>query len=266
MPFLKYFLVAVAFLLTELGTCAQQFLPDAEQEIVRLVNAERAKAGLPALTVDERLTRIAREHSQLLLANRRLSHQFSGEPDLRHRVIASGLRFDASGENVGFDASAVLAHRSLMNSPPHRANILDPNFSVIGIGVVRSGDNIYVTQDFARRLVELSPDQAESLVIQGFADLRRSNGAKPLPLVRNNSLRELACHMAREDRLETDLARDIPNVRSVLVWTAAQPQKLPAEFDKLRTSRFSGWSLGACFASSNRYPNPVWWMVAVTYF
>jgi hypothetical protein len=50
------------------------------------------------------------------------------------------------------------------------------------------------------------------------------------------------------------------------VWTASEPQKLPADMQKLRTTKASGWSVGACFASSKRYQNPVWWMVAVTYF
>ena len=245
---------------------AQQFEPASEQQIVQLVNLERAKAGLPPLTVDERLTRIAREHSQLLAAQHALSHQFPGEPDVRHRVAATGLRFDISGENVAYDADAASAHRSLMNSPPHRANILRPQFTAIGIGVVRSGNLIYVTEDFAHRLQELSPDQAEAAIVKNFAALRRSNGFPPLPLRPQDGLRELACDMARNDRLETDIARDIPKVSNVVVWTATEPQKLPENMQRLRNTKASGWSLGSCFASSNRYPNPVWWIVAVTYF
>src|SRR6185369_5574079 len=118
------------------------------------------------------------------------------------------------------------AHRSLMNSPPHKANILRPEFTTIGVGVVRKGDSIYVTQDFARQLREFSPAQAENAVMRSFEALRRNSGIPPLKLIPQPSLRELACNMAREDRLETDLARDIANVRSVLVWTATDPQKL----------------------------------------
>jgi hypothetical protein len=102
--------------------------------------------------------------------------------------------------------------------------------------------------------------------MRSFEALRRNSGIPPLKLIPQPSLRELACNMAREDRLETDLARDIANVRSVLVWTATDPQKLPGDMQKLRTTNASGWSVGACFASSRRYQNPVWWMVAVTYF
>jgi hypothetical protein len=266
MSFLKRFLIAFFLFAVVVSAGAQQVEPAAEQEIVRLVNVERTKAGLQPLAVDSHLTDIARQHSQLMLGRSTLSHQLAGEQDVRHRVISSGIRFDMSGENVAYDRDAASAHRSLMNSPPHKANILRPEFTTIGVGVVRIGDSIYVTQDFARKLQEFSPSQAENAVSRSFADLRKNSGIPPLKLISQPSLRELACEMAREDRLETDLARDIANVRSVLVWTASEPQKLPADMQKLRTTKASGWSVGACFASSKRYQNPVWWIVAVTYF
>ena len=266
MSFLKRLHIAIFLCVAVVSAVAQRVEPAAEQEIVRLVNAERAKAGLGSLTVDSRLTDIAREHSQLMLRRSTLSHQLSGEQDVRHRVISSGIRFDMSGENVAYDRDAASAHNSLMHSPPHKANILRPEFTTIGVGVVRKGDSIYVTQDFARRLQEFSPTQAENAVTRSFIELRRGAGEAPMKLISQPSLRELACKMAREDRLETDLARDVANVRSVLVWTATDPQKLPADMQKWRSSTASGWSVGACFASSRRYQNPVWWMVAVTYF
>ena len=260
--------ILTVFILAACAICAnaQQFDPAAEQEMVRLVNSERAQAGLSALQVDDRLTRIAREHSVLMAARHGLSHQFAGEADVRHRIVATGLRFDFSGENVAFDVDAPSAHNALMHSPPHRANILRPQFSVIGIGVVRSGNQIYVTEDFAHRLQELSPNQAEADIVQGFAALRRSSGLAPVPLRSQDGLRQLACQMAKDDQLETDIARDIPNVSSVLVWTATDPRKLPDNLLKIRNTKASGWSLGSCFSTSRRYPNPVWWNVAVMYY
>ncbi len=263
---LRILLVIILSCAAALGSSAQQYDASAEQEIVSLVKAERARAGLGQLQIDDRLTQIARQHTQLMVQHKNLSHEFSEEPDVRHRVISSGIRFDISGENVAYDRDAASAHHSLMNSPPHRANILRPEFNAIGVGVAHVGDSIYVTEDFARRLQEFTPAQAENTVSRSFAQLRRSSGLAPLPLISQPSLREIACNMASQDRLETDLARDIANVRSVLVWTATDPQKLPEDMQKLRTTKASGWSVGACFASSHRYQNPVWWMVAVTYF
>jgi hypothetical protein len=259
-------LIALMIATSSLSAYAQQVDPASEQELLQLVNAERVKAGLAPLQTDERLTQIAREHSRWQAAKHGLSHQFPGEPDVRHRVAATGLRFDVSGENVAYDADVASAHRELMNSPPHRANILHSQFTVIGIGVVRSGNLIYVTEDFAHRLREISPDEAEAEIAGSFARLRRSNGLAPLPLRKQAGMRQLACNMARNDRLETDLARDILDVRGVVVWTATDPRKLPEDLIKMQSTTASGWSLGSCFASSQRYPNPVWWFVAVTYY
>jgi uncharacterized protein YkwD len=256
----------ILFLGVGLPAVAQQFDSAAEQEIFRQVNADRAQAGLPPLELDNRLTEIARKHTEKMAEHKALSHQFPDEPDVRHRVISSGLRFDISGENVAFDRDADSAERSLMHSPPHRANILRPEFTVIGVGVIRVGDTIYVTQDFAHRLKEFTPAQAENVVSNSFDQLRKDAGVPPLARVSQPSLRQLACDMAHNNRLETDLARDVANVRSVVVWTASDPRKLPSNLLKLKKTTASGWSIGACYASSQQYPNPVWWMVAVTYF
>ena len=265
---MKYWRILTLILVLSfaLPALAQQFDSAAEQEIFRQVNADRAQAGLAPLELDHRLTEIARKHTEKMVERRALSHQFPDEPDVRHRVISSGLRFDISGENVAFDRDADSAEDSLMHSPPHRANILRPEFTVIGVGVIRVGDTIYVTQDFAHRLKEFTPGQAENVVSNSFGELRKDAGAPPLRRVSQPSLRELACDMARNNRLETDLARDVANVRSVVVWTASDPGKLPSNLLKLKKTTASGWSIGACYASSEKYPNPVWWMVAVTYF
>jgi hypothetical protein len=259
-------LTLILLMTAVLPAAAQQFDSASEQEIFRLVNADRARAGLPPLELDNRLTETARQHTGKMAEHKALSHQFPDEPDVRHRVIASGLRFDISGENVAFDRDADSAENSLMHSPPHRANILRPEFTVIGVGVIRGGDSIYVTQDFAHRLKEFTPAQAENAVSNAFDTLRKSAGAPPLRRVSQPSLRQLACDMARNNRLETDFARDIANVRGVVVWTASDPRKLPADLLKLKKTTASGWSVGACYASSQQYPNPVWWMVAVAYF
>jgi len=266
-PLTKYWpILAFMILCVGLPATAQHFDSASEEEIFHQVNADRAQAGLPPLEIDNRLTEIARQHTEKMVEHKTLSHQFPEEPDVRHRVVASGVRFDISGENVAYDRDADSAERSLMHSPPHRANVLRPEFTVIGIGVIRVGDSIYVTQDFAHRLQEFTPTQAENAVSHAFEQLRRSAGAPQLPRVSQPTLRELACDMARNGRLETDLARDIANVRSVVVWTAGDPRKLPADMQKLKKVNASGWSVGACFDPSPQSPNPLWWLVSVTYF
>jgi hypothetical protein len=237
-----------------------------EQQLVQLVNAERAQQGLGALDVDSRLTEIARKHSELMSDRGMLSHQFSGEPDVRARVATTGMRFNFSGENVAYDSSIESAHVGLMHSPKHRENILRPQFNTIGIGIVRKGNVLYVTQDFAERLPEMSLSQAEQTIANSFDALRKQAGSQPLRRVELPALRKQACEMAKADNLSPARARSIRNVRNVVVWTATSLAELPPTLQKLRDAQASGYSLGACFASSKSYPNAVYWVELVTYF
>src|SRR5208282_5740895 len=121
---------------------AQSFAPDDEQEIMRLVNIERRSRGLSTLVFDEHLQKAARKHSVLMASSGEVEHLIGNESRLSLRL--TGLRFDACGENVALSADASRVHKALMNSPGHRANILDAQYNSIGIGVVRTAKGIYV--------------------------------------------------------------------------------------------------------------------------
>jgi uncharacterized protein YkwD len=115
---------------------------------VALVNAERAKAGCPALTVDPALTKAAQEHSEDMAAHRNMSHTGSDGSSPADRITGAGYRWSAYGENVayGYDTpEQVMA--GWMASSGHRANILDCGFKEIGVGLAQPGS--YWTQDFA---------------------------------------------------------------------------------------------------------------------
>lgn len=264
---LRLVVCAVMTLLALAGTATtQQLEPSDERELVQLVNQERARAGLPAFEVDDRLTLLARRHSELMAEKHSLSHQFGGEPDLRRRIASTSLRFNSSAENVAYDMDAGRAHQGLMNSPHHRENIMSPEYTAIGIGVVRKGDLIYVTQDFAHRLPEISLETAEETIEQSFADMRQSAGAAPLPLRLRPELREMACAMAANDYLDPKIPAQIRGAQTVVVYTATEVGKFPSNMQKLKTVKASGYSLGACFSKSSSYPNAVYWVVVVTYF
>jgi uncharacterized protein YkwD len=92
-----------------------------------------------------------------MVARQQLSHQFDGEPSLMPRLRESGLRLSWVGENVAYNASAEKAFEALMQSPPHRQNLLDPDFNVAGFAAFWSDGKLYVVQDFARVLPEVVP-------------------------------------------------------------------------------------------------------------
>jgi hypothetical protein len=245
---------------------AQQYEPAAEAWMVGAVNSERAKAGLPALEVDQRLMEIARKHSVRMSQEGELSHQFNSEPSVRNRVSSTGLRFNFSGENVAYDSKVESAFGGLMLSPKHHENIMKPEYNAIGIGIVRKGMRLYVTQDFARKLPDVSVNDAEQGIANGFANIRRSAGAKPLKRIVRPELRTAACEMARTDSLSPELVPRFVGMQNVVVWTATDLDDLPANLKRLKATPASGYSLGACLASSATYPNAVFWVALITYY
>jgi len=113
--------------------------PQAEMQMVELVNEERAAVGLPALTLDPRLVPIARQHSEEMFRLRYFGHQSPVNGSPFDRLDAAGIRYSRAGENLAYARSVAVAHRGLMQSEGHRANILRPEFTRIGIGVMTAG-------------------------------------------------------------------------------------------------------------------------------
>ena len=136
-----------------------------ERQLLALANQSRRQAGAPPLALDAGLSRAARIHAQAMLQAQRLSHQFDGEPSLPLRLAATTeLQLEQEGENVALDYDAERGHQHLMLSAPHRANLLNPSYNVVGLAVVRSGDRIYIVQDFGSALPKYSSAEAKILL------------------------------------------------------------------------------------------------------
>lgn len=245
---------------------AGTFVPADEQEIVRLVNQERQSRGLATLVTDERLQQAARKHSQRMAATGEVEHKLSGEPKLLLRLGETALRFDVSGENVALAANASRVHTVLMHSPDHRANILDGDYNSIGVGVVRTKEGIFVTQDFARRVPEVSVGEAEDQVATSLNRLRRATGLPILRRLPAPDLRRQACRMAANNKLNPSAGFASSRVNASVAFTALDFTQDTHPLERLKTSSASGFSVGACFQTSASHETPVFWIVVVTYF
>lgn len=118
-----------------------------EQEVVRLVNIERARNGLAALSEDWELSRVARYKSQDMRDKRYFSHTSPTYGSPYDMMRAFGISYRTAGENIAMGQSTPAAVVSAwMNSPGHRANILSKSFKKIGVGYVAAGS--YWTQMF----------------------------------------------------------------------------------------------------------------------
>jgi uncharacterized protein YkwD len=126
-----------------------QARPDLEEEMLQLVNSERAAHGLDPLTADTALREVARMHSTDMFSRGYFSHNTPEGDDPFDRIRAAGIRFMTAGENLALAQTLNLAHNSLMDSPGHRANILQTNFGRVGIGIIDGGRHgLMVTQKF----------------------------------------------------------------------------------------------------------------------
>ncbi len=106
----------------------------AEEEMLLLVNEERRLEGLNELVVDETLVEVARLHSVDMLQRGYMGHLDPEGTSPFDRMRAGGVAFNTAGENLALAQTVSIAHKGLMDSPGHRANILNPNYNQIGIG------------------------------------------------------------------------------------------------------------------------------------
>ncbi|WP_205718419.1 sigma-70 family RNA polymerase sigma factor [Actinomadura sp. WMMA1423] len=121
-----------------------------EQRVVKLVNAERARAGCRALRVSPALHQAAQRHSADMASRRVLDHRGAGGDDPGQRITAAGFRWSAWAENIAQgQATPPAVVDGWMNSAGHRANILNCRFTMVGIGVVRASGGPWWTQVFA---------------------------------------------------------------------------------------------------------------------
>jgi len=110
-----------------------------ESKMLELVNQERQKAGLKPLTIDMRLVDISRKKSKDMIDKNYFGHTSPTYGTPFDALKNNGISYRYAGENLAGAPTVEQAHKGLMNSPGHRANILNPNFTHIGIGVVEGG-------------------------------------------------------------------------------------------------------------------------------
>lgn len=124
------------------ATAASMASPGAlEADFVGRINALRTSKGLNALVVDPQLTALARSWAQTMAAEGRIFHASS----LSSGVSANWTKL---GENVGTGGEIGSLFQAFVDSPSHYANLVDPKFTHLGVGVVVSGNVMFTTHRF----------------------------------------------------------------------------------------------------------------------
>ena len=110
-------------------------------DLLRLLNETRATAGLSPLTIDARVEAIAHAHSEDMVVHDFTGHTSPTTGSPSDRVTAAGLHSGLVLENIGRGYSAQEIHDGLVASPGHRANLVNSDANVIGIGIVADGSD-----------------------------------------------------------------------------------------------------------------------------
>ncbi|MBD2604851.1 pre-peptidase C-terminal domain-containing protein [Scytonema hofmannii FACHB-248] len=124
--------------------------------VLELTNAQRLQAGAVPLTLNSKLNNAAQAHSEDMALHDFFNHKGSNGSSIGDRALASGYQFSRLGENIAAGyATPEDVVQGWLNSPGHRANILNPSYREIGIGyyyLANDTGNInhryYWTQDF----------------------------------------------------------------------------------------------------------------------
>jgi uncharacterized protein YkwD len=128
-----------------------KFNSDASKELqlLELVNSERSLRKLSPLRLSDELSQAARLHGADMFTRGYFSHNTPEGKDPFQRLNTLNISYKYAGENLAYSYTITRAHIALMKSPGHRANILNPKFSRIGISVLNGGNKgLIIVQEF----------------------------------------------------------------------------------------------------------------------
>ena len=115
-----------------------------ESKLITLTNSVRASVGAAPLALDGTLSNIARGWAQVMAGNNAISHN----PNYQGQVEAAGFNWRRLAENVGMGPTVEIVHQALVNSPGHYANMTNPAYTMVGIGVANGGGYVWVVENF----------------------------------------------------------------------------------------------------------------------
>ena len=213
---------------------AQPQWSSAERVLFDAANRERAAQGFPLLQWDNSLAGAARLHAQRMAQQNTLSHQLQGEAPLQQRATQAGARFSVIAENVAEGPTPIGIHVQWMSSPPHRANLLDPQLSAVGIAVAQGSHYLFAVEDFSQAVANLTLDAQELQVGTQLASLG-------LRLMNSTSEARKTCDM------DQGFAGSRP--AAVIRYESVDLRLLPDELlQKLQSGKYRAAAVGACDA------------------
>ncbi len=131
------------------GNSKANLLSSDEDEMISLINQERAKAGLKELELDLSLVKLAHQKSQDMVTHNYFGHNSKTLGSIYQQLEREKICYQIVGENLAGAGSGEKAQEYFIDSPAHRNNIFNPHYTKIGVGIVRGGPyGMFITQLF----------------------------------------------------------------------------------------------------------------------
>jgi len=240
--------------------------PD-EARLVRLINRERAEARLGLLAWDHALAGLARLHAADMRSMEKVTHHSGADDaDFATRLARTEYRASHAAENVALDMDLSRAHAALMKSPGHRANILNPSLTAVGVGIVRARDGAaYIVEDFATPLARISDREAADMVRDAVTrEHRAGNGPRKVSVLEEDRALSRELLAAVRSMVEQDSVTPRKGwgfeAGWVFTYTSADPAKLPLDAAR-KVSGARTYAVAVTFSKSRSYPFGTWWVV-----
>ncbi|HKF46862.1 MAG TPA: CAP domain-containing protein [Terracidiphilus sp.] len=213
--------------------------PAAAEQLFALANQSRAEAGAQPLKWDAALAAAAMKHCERMAVEGPIAHRYGGEPDVSERAAQAGAHFSRIEENIAVGSYPASIHDGWMHSPPHRANLLNPNVNRVGIAVVAAHGVLFAAVDFSEAVPVLSAAQVEERVGE---------------LIRMSGITVSADHA--DARAACQLNHGLPPISGgdpqfVMRWQGADIDHLPQDLvTRLGTREFRQAEVGSCPAQN----------------
>lgn len=152
-------------------------LSASREQLLNLINQERSKHGLSSVIADTDLNQLAQEHSDDMKNRNFFNHINPDGKTPNDRRLAHSIPMPV-GENLALAPTTEYTHRGLMRSGIHRNNVLNPNWSKVGIGItVKGNGSLLTTQEFSRKpYIDSELNSFENKIISGINNKRTESG------------------------------------------------------------------------------------------
>ena len=231
---------------------APQEEPTKATELFALANQSRAQNNLGTLQWDDALAKAALGHCLRMAVEGPIEHRYPGEQDLTSRTGAAGAHFSVIEENVAVGSHIATIHQGWLDSPEHRANLLNAEIDRIGIAVVGNQGVLFAVADYARAVPVLTQSQVEA----AFAALLR---AKKITVMRDSTDARTYCNSSGKYS-----GNESPSF--VVLWQNPDVTQLPQRMvEAVDTGRYRRAEVGSCPAQNVNGPFTVY-RVAVLLF